>query len=1649
MGKSGKHQARNGSRASGLDGGPLGDAASISPALGIGWAPVSSGGPRAVTDAWTGGSGDWSNNANWSTGLAPTLSNDATVAAVGTYTVSLSSDDAANSLTIDAAGATVAETTGGTLTLNGTLDVEAGRLLFTTTDPAGGSVLQGGTISVTGGTVAFETAGLHPISYWSGVTYWGTLALGSTWLDIGTLTVAGSGGSGAGLITLGASGVLDADETQILTNGTLSFGNSNAALQTGIYGQVQGITLTLASSFAITQSGGTNYLVGNVGIGDEIVDNGSIHVSGGTLVVHTLLDMTGMGSFKTSGSGVIQVDNQTGETFGGLTGTIAATGVDFLFAGGLLENAEILGTLSLSVGTAYFQTLTLAGDGGSGAGHIAVNNATFQATATQSLGNGTLSFGPAGGTLYVDNGSSAGVTLTLADNFTITQGAGTSYLQSYGANADEIIDQGTLSVAGGLLDIATTLALTGDTVLSTTGGGEIYVSGGAVLTGTIVATGVNFGFGNGNLADATIWGDLGVGGGNCYFDTLTLAGAHGVGAGTISIASGVNFIADTNQTLSNGTLDFGSSTGADVVSYNTLTLAQNFTVSESSNGTDYLGVQSGGATILDGTLTATQGTLSVLNALTIGAHGVINAVDGGVVETGSGLGISNLSNGTLTAGTYNVGAGSSFNIDISNGPALTTDAATITLSGAGSTILWYVPSTNTIASLDDYLTTITGQGALELLAGRDFTAAGAFTDSGLLMLGGTTFTAASGLSVTASGRLQGSGKVAGAVVDGGSITATSGVLQLAGVVSGGGALVAGTGAVIDMTVASVLSQAISGAGTLQLNAANFGLSGKTIAVADLSVGAGATLTGKGVVGGALLDIGHVVASGGTLTLGAVSGAGTLGAAAGAVLKLTAGGTIAEAVSGGGTILLTGDTPYGLAGTSFTAADLSVASGTALSGSGTIAGATANAGTIAASATTLKLAGAVSGAGTLLIDSGATLELGGAAGAGQVADFAGRGALKLDDAAGFAGGIANLAAADQLILSVSTATGATLSASSLQIVLTGGTGVTYSIIGGTGQERLAISSDGHTLTTYRDAVASLAQTTINLGITHVGSTSVALGLTNSAVADSYSEQLDASFASFTGDAIGAGSVTALAAGASSANGLSVGLASNQSGTFSGTAQLALLTDGTGVDGLAAAAIASQTVTLTGVFDNYAVAAFQESGGASPISGTGTHYTLDLGSVTKGAAALSFGLGVLNAAGGLADLLGGTIATKGAAGFTNSGFGSFSGLAAGKGETAQSVTLSTSTVGTFSETVVLTSAGSNASGYSGALPTETLTITGTVTPVQGTYTLAVGPNVIVGSDGGDVFQAVAGSLNSQDSITGGQGNNVLELLGGGVFDIGAPTVLANLQMVTAEEGEVGTADLPQTVFLRSSTSQTVNVLSGTAASGNANPETITIYDGNDTDTIHLGAGADVLHLGGGTDLVTIGSAKNSIFGGSGNALVQASLANASAAVAGTATGATILEVTTGGTLTLNAADTDITVKLDAATRLTLSKLAFLTADGSNGGDTLIAAGTSQTLIGGTGDILSGFAGGSDTFLGTSAGLNGDRIGSWTTGDVIDLTDMNSATLKALTFSSGKLGVSDGVHSSSIVVQGLTGVTLTAGNFTVLGSDGNGGTVIGFHG
>ncbi|WP_201496560.1 choice-of-anchor D domain-containing protein [Rubrivivax sp. A210] len=150
---------------------------------------------------------------------------------------------------------------------------------------------------------------------------------------------------------------------------------------------------------------------------------------------------------------------------------------------------------------------------------------------------------------------------------------------------------------------------------------------------------------------------------------------------------------------------------------------------------------------------------------------------------------------------------------------------------------------------------------------------------------------------------------------------------------------------------------------------------------------------------------------------------------------------------------------------------------------------------------------------------------------------------------------------------------------------GGTATLTLVSDGTGTSGLGVQGLGTQTVTvnggvYRLATASpAAPNPVLLANQRIGGTlTQVLTLSNTALADGFSEGLNASIAA-GGAATAGGSFSVLAAGASS-SALFVGLDTSSAGAKSGTATITLASDGTGTSGFGALGMASQTVNVSG-------------------------------------------------------------------------------------------------------------------------------------------------------------------------------------------------------------------------------------------------------------------------------------------------------------------------------------------------------------------------------------------------------------------------------------------------------------------------------------
>lgn len=185
-----------------------------------------------------------------------------------------------------------------------------------------------------------------------------------------------------------------------------------------------------------------------------------------------------------------------------------------------------------------------------------------------------------------------------------------------------------------------------------------------------------------------------------------------------------------------------------------------------------------------GVLTINTGTLN--NQGTIFANGASMAILASVP-------LANLSLGTLTGGVWE--AGGAGTLAVLSG-LITTDDAVITLNGTASALR---SGNATAQTIDNSLTTVGTGGVLNILGGRNFTAASSLIVNGTLSLGGGTLAApTNGLTIGAVGDIAGFGIIdpGTALVDGGTIEAKGGTLTLpqAGNISGTGTLQADAGA---------------------------------------------------------------------------------------------------------------------------------------------------------------------------------------------------------------------------------------------------------------------------------------------------------------------------------------------------------------------------------------------------------------------------------------------------------------------------------------------------------------------------------------------------------------------------------------------------------------------------------------------------------------------------------------------------------------------------------------------------------------------------------------------------------------------------------------------------------------------------------------
>jgi fibronectin-binding autotransporter adhesin len=990
-------------------------------------------------------------------------------------------------------------------------------------------------------------------------------------------------------------------------SGTVTFGPSVSITQSGAdaffgttpYGGSDGTIISDASITADVKGG--SFTIGAT----EFTNAGKITVSGEDLVIQsTTFDNSGSISIdgtstldfasKVSLAELSGISIASGATLD-FTGTLENAGETFnvpsgLTIGGTIAGGTIVGTID--VGAAVPLILegspVLLGAGGTGVFDInEAAGAVVEIGDTETIANASISLANNADfeSLYLNTATIAATTIIS------NSGSGSAFIGTdpgKGAEAGSLVNDGTIDAGadGGTLDIGGEGTFTNAGTISVTNGDTVIFAGefGITNTGTIRVDGTS----TLEFQTSTTTAQLGIisAASGATLDFVSLLDNTGV---TFDVPTGTNvdgtidggtihgdfnvtnaqnalFLFGT-MTISNATIKVGStsSTGAAIVNLDggVVTLASTVTIESLAGTAGYLGTDayvpqdvSAGTIVNDGTIIAgTSGSALGVDPATFTNAGLVEAANGGGLVLGL---LTNLSGTTLTGGSYESSGSSTF--EFVNFTTITTDDATIILNGASSVMEQLNPDTKDTVTVDSTLTAVGAGGALEILGGRNWTSATAFSNAGTIELGGDTFKA-SGL--TNSGTLSGYGTVSTSITNSGTVEAQGGTLTMGGTLSdiSGTTLTAGTlgaGAGATLQLGSNIS-IVTADGTILLSGANAlieSLHGGTevnIQSTLTTIGASGGLEvlsgGNYTTGNAIADDGTITLGGGsfqsrTLTIGSgakLAGFGTVASvivdsgsvsASGGALVFTASGDTFAGALGGSEVDFGGGSDTLQSSASLTAATIGVYgnANVSLATSQTIGGAlNLGSGTIDIGANTLTLSGAgstlagtISGTGSLAFSGGRQTLNSGAVLSISNWTLSGGDTTNIDAAMSYGG---SLSAGAGTTLNVNSADTLTLTSTASFAGTVAGAG-TLAVAGGTQS-----FNAGTALKVSNIALSDSDTANIDTSLRYAGSLSAGAGTTlNASSGDTLTL---AGAASFAGTVAGTGTL-ALAGGTQSFN-----------------------------------------------------------------------------------------------------------------------------------------------------------------------------------------------------------------------------------------------------------------------------------------------------------------------------------------------------------------------------------------------------------------------------------------------------------------------------------------------------------------------------------
>ena len=758
--------------------------------------------PVVATFDYVGGTGDFSEPTNWSTGVVPsnscvitftgsggTTRNDlvSTVfgltfggAAGGSYTVTGSgmyldtgtvANNSAFTQTIEASLtlASAAGVTANTADLMFTGPVNGAGYAFTVDGTANTTITS---LSGTGALVKRGAGGLMlrgPNSYTGGttiidgtVTVDAALALGSTTsglvIDGGTLnsgtydiTVGNFSGGSRGLVTTSA----DAGVRRLTVNRSSGTGTYAGGLQDNGVGM---LSLVKAGTGTLVMTGSSSY-------------GGGTTITSGTLIAGNDYALGGSSNALSLNRGTLNTGTQN-LSIGALSGS----------AGCMITTSTVTGTRTLTTfvggGTSTYAGMILDSLSGTGAGRLAVvknGPGLLVLAGTQTIKGG---FRVNEGCLRVTNSGSFGPIVT-SSTFELTQQAANGTYASRISGTGEFVKRGTGTLLLSGTNVATGMTSVTEGILATGGAERLAdVSAVSIADGATLRLGgdetIHSLVGSGTVNLQT-FGLAVVGTGSSSFagSIVGTGGLRKAGDGILRLSGSNAFLGATN--LDAGTLILGSSSA--LSAFTTLTIAPSSALIMDNDVrvfayTNLGGTLSGTGRLLTSATTTTGGVLAELaDASGPGGYavGLLKTSTDTLVVTGSTsfTGGIVLDQGTVVLDQS--GAISAANVlDVRNGATLDLNGKSQTVAalvGGGSVALGGGSLTIDTAITADYAGTIgggsvtkTGTGVVNL-TGSSTTALTSVT-AGLMEINGTL----SGMvQVAPGGTLGGSGVIIGDV----------------------------------------------------------------------------------------------------------------------------------------------------------------------------------------------------------------------------------------------------------------------------------------------------------------------------------------------------------------------------------------------------------------------------------------------------------------------------------------------------------------------------------------------------------------------------------------------------------------------------------------------------------------------------------------------------------------------------------------------------------------------------------------------------------------------------------------------------------------------------------------------------------------------